>query len=205
MEQKKRVVVDGPIDPGKYMEASLRVLHLLKQPTEYNQSLPRLFLDLIAEQQWSTLMVRVAQRTYSLQHKGASWYETPDKDKPALAEALKASAVVNLDNSRFKKNTPPEELAQMAKDNLPRWRGVILECRPNVVVCGGTFDVVWKALGESKIWDTFSTGMQYFPDPGNPAVLYIQMPHPSAMYPAAMMHTFLAASAPEILSKAGAH
>ncbi len=193
-------VIDGPIDPETYKRASIRVLHLLKQPTQFNESLPRLFLDLITEKNWSMLMERVAQRTHCLQQNGVPWHDTPVKGDVALVEALKASAVVNLENAIFKKNTPLDELDKMALDNLPRWHNVILESKPDVVICGGTFDAVWKALGGPD-WKKFSTGMQYFTNPDCPTVLYVEMPHPSARYPAAMTHTFLAASTREILDK----
>lgn len=73
----------------------------------------------------------------------------------------------------------------------------MVECDPHLVVCGGTLDAAWKALGEPK-WGRFNTGMEYFKDPKSP-ILYIEMPHPSARYPVKMVHSFLAASTPEIL------
>ena len=196
----KESVKDGPIDPALYAQISPKILHLLKQPTTYNPSLPALFRELVEDSRWSMLMRRTAERSYCILNHFASWEEVSAAGDIALGNALRCSAVVNLANDDFKAGTSPEKVYEWARTRKARWHGQIKAYSPDIIICGGTFSAVWQALGRPDDWAETTTGMQYFQDPEVKGCTYIEMPHPSVRWPKAMVYTFLAASVPEILA-----
>lgn len=109
-----KCVDDGPIDANAYRKASIRVLHLLKQPTEYTPSLPALFREKMEEDDASTLIKRVAERSYCIQNNGVDWQALDSLSKTELGNALFQSAVVNLQNAAFASSTAPGSLDEMA-------------------------------------------------------------------------------------------
>ena len=195
-------VQDGPIDLVRYRQAPLKIMHLLKQPTEHNPSLPELFRELVAEGKWFPLILRVAQRSYCLLNAPSPWKQVAELPRETLAESLLCSAVVNLANDEFQRSTPINKMMEWARSKKDRWHGQVRTYEPDVVVCGGTCDAAWTALGKPE-WVKLSTGMECFHDPEIPSCLYVEMPHPSAQYPVKLVYTFLAAGVPEILAQCG--
>lgn len=199
-----KAVQDGPIDPKKYAQASVKILHLLKQPTEYNRSLPELFRELMAKEDWPTLMRRTAERSFCILNGGPSWREVLKARYSGLESAMLCSAVVNVVNDQFRASTDVDKLYDLAKTQKARWHGQIRKYKPDIVVCGGTFNPAWKALEKPEYYTT-SAGMEYFFDPGLVGCIYIEMPHPSVRYPMAMVYTYLAANVSEILTRRKRH
>ena len=205
-ESMGKEVQDGAVDPQAYESARPRIVHLLKQPTEYNPSLPQLIVRDIRGKSLGRLFRRMGERSYCLQSGGRPWAElTHEKEAPheLLSEALKRSAVVNVENRSCSKRTSGADLIRWALDNMRRWHTKIQELKPDIVVCGGTASAVWKAFGKraegkEHPWCRVSTGMWYFRDPEIAGCLYIAMPHPSARCPGNVVYTYLAASAREI-------
>ena len=185
---------------SRYGEGSVKVLHLLKQPTMDNPSMPKLVDDLTKREKlgWK-FMYRLAIRSYALQNGFLSYGEVKNESKHNLVLALQRSAIVNLENNEFSTSTDKEAVLDFAIRNKDRWYGKILELQPDFVVCGGTFDAVWRALDITEGGIT-QTGMKYFYDPEASGVVYLGMCHPSAHYPLGMKHTFLVESAKELYS-----
>ena len=121
-------------------------------------------------------------------------------DTQALGSALLMSGIVNLSDNEFSTTTSPDKVEEWAKGNKARWHGQIRKWQPRIVLCGGTFNPVWRALGKPE-WDKASTGTEYFLDPSVPGCVYVETPHPSARYPVRMVYTYLMASAGEILTR----
>ena len=191
-------VIDGPNDEKMYEKARPKVMHLLKQPTMYNPSLPELVQRIVRENKLGKkFMYRLALRSYGLLNSFAPWNQVSEQEEKILGEALLASAIVNLADDEFAPNTPSEKVYEWATRNLNHWHGQITKWRPRFIICGGTFDAVWKALDKPE-WFTASTGMEYFNDREVEGCTYLDAPHPTARYPVAMVHTYLMASAKEI-------
>jgi hypothetical protein len=166
-------VDDGPISKENYWkkENIIKVLHLLKEPTEQNDSIPNLVINKGLDILSTTLFRVSARRSHCIQNnKYPDWKTIKELEKQVLFDALKKSAVVNLskicrfDKERKEPRTTPRRLVfEFAKNYYERWFGKLQECKPNVVICGGTFDAVLKTL---KIKDEdikyTSTGMCCF-------------------------------------------
>lgn len=191
---------DGPNE--KYYEASLRVIHLLKQPTKEKPSLPELIREIVKDNKLGRkFMYRVAQRSYGLLHNFAPWEEVANQNNQILGEALLQSGIVNVVNDQCAKVTPQANLGGWAKQYINRWHGQIRECKPRLVVCGGTFSAIQGAFLQQERPKIASTGMKWFNDPELNKCTYLDAPHPTARYPLAMVYTYLMVSASEILEK----
>jgi len=189
---------DGPNE--KYYEASLRVIHLLKQPTKENPSLPDLIKEIVRENKLGRkFMYRVAQRSYGLLNDFESWKQVCKFESKALGEALLQSGIVNIRHDLCDNTTPQDNLVKWAKEYIERWHGQIKNCKPRLVVCGGTFRTVKQALQQQEQLQVASTGMKWFIDPVVEGCIYIDAPHPTARYPVAMVYTYIMTSAREIL------
>lgn len=198
----ENTVADGPND--KYYEASLKVIHLLKQPTKYNPSLPELIRQIVEHDDLGRrFMYRIAQRSYGLLYDFAPWNEVAKQSFQILGEALLKSGIVNIVDDQWASTTPIAKLGEWAKQYRAHWHGRIKECQPDVVVCGGTFDAVKNVLLEQKNTNAASTGMRWFNDPKVDKCIYLDAPHPTARWPVAMVYTYLMVSAKEILRSAG--
>ena len=190
-----------PVEDGansRYAESTVKVLHLLKQPTEDNPSMSRLVDNLVKDDALGRrFMYRLALRSYALQNGFLPYGEAEAASQQVLGEALQHSAIVNLENGAFAKSTERNTVKEFATQNRERWHAKVLELRPNFVVCGGTFNAVWQALCRPHC-STVRTGMEYFRDPDYPEGVYLDMCHPTARYPMAMVHTYLVESVKEL-------
>ena len=186
---------------SRYDESKVKVLHLLKQPTEDNALMSELVDDIVrAGKLGGKFMYRLALRSYALQNGCLAHQETRKISKQDLGNALQQSAIVNLENEKLARSTDKKKVFEFAErnENKERWHGKILKLQPHFVVCGGTFGAVRKALGSPKNQGTTETGMDYFREPGHHDIVYLDMCHPSARYPLAMQHTYLVESAKEL-------
>lgn len=193
-------VEDGALDPGRYQECRPRIAHLLKNPTQYTPSIPDLVRKAI-EKSGSVkgrLWLRLARRSYGLLNGFADWKDVCGLTRACLAESLLQVALVNV---AYDEDSTPSKavLGAWAKAKLARWHGRILAIMPNIVLCGGTFYPVWRSLGNPTCRSA-STGMRWFRDPEIKDCVYLDTTHPSHRYPVSMVHTYLMASARDILS-----
>ena len=196
-------VKDGPVVQERFSKASLplRIVHLLKQPTESNASLTELIQTLIQEDRLGKkFMYRLALRSYGLLHEFKSFLETQKVSTEELGESLLEVAIINLEKTALSRSTSPEDTKRFARDNRERWHGQIQEYQPHLILCGGTFSAVWSALDKPK-WQRASTGMGWFCDAEVPSCVYLDICHPTARYPLGMVHSYLMMSAKEILTK----
>lgn len=188
-----------PVEDGGnslYAESTVKVLHLLKQPTkEDNPSMSRLVDDLVeADNLGRKFMYRLALRSYALQNGFLPYGLAKGASQHILGEALRRSAIVNLENAASATSTERNAVKEYAIRNLQRWHRKVLDLRPDFVVCGGAFGAVWQALGRPDS-RTVRTGMKCFRDPDCLQAVYLDMCHPTARYPLAMAHTYLVESA----------
>ncbi|MCK4276923.1 MAG: hypothetical protein KAX78_10445 [Phycisphaerae bacterium] len=194
-------VKDGPVDQDRFSKAPLRIVHLLKQATEFNASFTELIERIVRENRLGKkFMYRLALRSYGLLHGFMSFRETEKVSDKELGESLLQVAIVNLEKIALSRSTSQEDTEKFARDNRERWHGQIQKCRPHLIVCGGTFTAVWRALDKPE-WHTASTGMDWFCDREVPSCVYLDMCHPTARYPLGMVHTYLMMSAKETLAK----
>lgn len=193
-------VKDGPNNEERYREASLKIIHLLKQPTRDSGSLPELVRGIVRDNKLGRkFMYRVAQRSFGLLNNFAPWKKACDQSDEALGKALLQSGIVNIVNDQCASSTPKSSLFELAEKYKERWYRQIRNWQPELVVCGGTFDAIIQVLKRKPI--KASTGMRWFKNSEVEQCIYLDAPHPTARYPVAMVYTYLMVSAREILGK----
>ena len=164
--ERGEVIPDGAVCRKAYFNASIRVVHLLKEATHGGALGPNL-LNTIYDNgtvKWRLWKV-TARRSYALQNQLPDWSDLP---ADAFGHALRISAVLNLNDTipygvegRYSSNDK-EVLAHA----LTRWdkrRAAILELKPSVVVCAGTYRLTrqlleeygerWEDKGEAMLWE----------------------------------------------------
>jgi hypothetical protein len=112
-----------------------------------------------------------------------------DPTDKELADALQASAVVNVMNEIGAATTDPDALLESARRARSMWEGEISLLAPTYVVCGGTYWVLEKlgALpGETR---TARSGMRYCR--GVSGATYLDFVHPANRIAHAMMYAWL--------------
>jgi hypothetical protein len=167
-------VEDGPLgrNEDKYQEQKIRVLHLLKNPTKCNKDM-REALDKYGVSAWFWKISAI--RTYFIitfyeKKKTLNWNDIKpilnDHRKLLYGEIIK-SAIVNLSKKPGNRTTMDEEVCRFAEQNFEEWFQQLLKYKPNVIICGGTFNAVFNTLkkkGYVKNEDKRNTlnGEQYF-------------------------------------------
>jgi len=204
-------VIDGPNNIEMYNAASLKIFHLLKQPTKYmplpehKPSLPELVQDIVKKvkekkQKLGKFMLRLAQRSYGLLNGFVLWEIVTMQGYENLGDALLKTGIVNIVDDKIAKETTKKFLQENTPKYKEHWHGQILKYKPDVVVCGGTFGAVCDTLG-AEYYET-STGMKWFKDPELENCVYLRVWHPSAWRkPVCRIHDLLMIGAKEILSK----
>jgi len=195
-------VEDGP--NKYYSKSNIKIIHLLKQPTKNTgKSLPKLIEEIVKDKLGRKFMYYLATRTYGLLNKFASWEETISKSDQVLGESLLKSGIINIEKKETVSTSNSAKVDKWAKDNKKCWHGQILKHKPDLVICGKTFNAVIKALNisKSKI-QTAPTGMRYFVDPDiDKQIIYLDTFHPTAWKPPReKVHNDLMASAEIILN-----
>lgn len=171
------VVSDGEACTEAYRNATQRIVHILKEPTDPSglgkQLLDNIRADgTVKERLWKV----TARRSYALQHNLPPW---PSLDPTEFGEALRASAIVNLNDtfpcgqlSRSRSRYP--ELLRMAKQRWEHRKAELDGLGPSIVVCGGTYDITVRLLAESG--ETVSDEGDLFFRRGVP---FVRAAHPS--------------------------
>jgi hypothetical protein len=181
-DSDNKPVEDGPLDPNKYRESQIKVLHLLKEPTEPNKSLrDALEKSGVSGPFWKVTAIRsyFIDNFWKTKNK-LTWKNIKTLTDEDLYKAVLNSAIVNVSKIRGGREISPARLLEFAKENFNMWFiKQLQEYKPHIVICGGTYDVVVKQCikkGISIEEDEISTGMKYFKTIG---AFFLDCWHPS--------------------------
>jgi len=172
-ESLEKIVDDGAVCEDLYRNEKCKIVHLLKEPTEKNESLAKVIKDsVIRDGRVKRGLFRVtARRSYCIQNGFPAWMELKGQESNYV-DALRRSAIVNMGPEPGGYSTEAERLEQLGTKWKKRWyEGKLKVLEPNIVICGGTFWVVVKTLkvAEEHLKQV-ATGMRYWVDPGLDAV-----------------------------------
>lgn len=186
------VVRDGANSLYPSPDTRYRVCHLLKNPTELRGSISSLVDCLVREHNLGrTFLFRVALRSYAVLNKLPTFSDLPLYATSQVEEALLRSSIVNLSKCDIVPNASPEQVRNWARNNRDEWLGQLQDLRPHVILCGGTFRAACEALEATSQVKTSRSGMKYIRLDGVPDATILDVCHPSARYPLAMVHTHL--------------
>lgn len=170
-------VPDGTILERAYLSAGLRILHWMKEPTKSLGIGPNTLDDADLNTgyvKWRIWRV-VARRTQALLLGLPAWENLVPRQ---FAQHLAAAAVLNMNDTipsgvenRFTTNN--RACLEMARSRWHVRRQKLLDLKPNIVICGGTFDMTKRLLhqtdeayedrGDSLVWQGIPFVRAYHP------------------------------------------
>ena len=216
MSQVPKGPMDGILSQEHWEEAEVKVLHLLKQPSEVikdSDGIEMTFQEQVEDQvhekreELHHWWEEIALRSAAVLYPNVGWKKATG-DVGLLRRALQSSAIVNICKD-YAKETDDKDVREWAKkysglDNEGCWERQIEDCKPTggkfyVILCGGltTFWAAYDSLRGKKLKRSkknyfLATGMRYFDLEG---ATWLALPHPSARnMMRGMIHTWLAAS-----------
>ncbi len=173
-----RTLADGPVERGLFERAGIRVVHLLKQgvtaqlqrglslPEQIRNDYPYL------QRKWKVSALRTLGIMAGLPPFGFVRRASPEK---VLWPAFRRSAVVNLVKVTGRTRIGRAELRTLAARASEVTERQVRELRPDIILCGGTYDVVAEFwFPNSDMWER-----DYYMSWGT--TLFVRARHPASM------------------------
>lgn len=148
----EQFVKGGVVDEAMYDSSEVKVLMLLKEVNdpeqEENWSLITLIQDQIHNLKFYPVWERVGEWSFGI----GQGFPPYQKIVGSLREANITEGLLNIATTNLKKSggtgeSDYEVLRKHAIDNKELWTKEIEIIRPDIVVCGGTFQIVQEILG----------------------------------------------------------
>ncbi|WP_071145255.1 uracil-DNA glycosylase family protein [Bacteroides ihuae] len=184
LDNNSHFVIDGIIDPEKYLNARYRILWVLKEANSETDSwsYPKKFKN----KEWLyrygksiPTLRRIIYTTYGIL-KDCEWSEIPDANNEKSFEPLQEIAIINIKKIPGGSNSNNNEIQKAYYDNQELLKQQIEAYNPNIVIFGNTLQYFFK----SDFDGLENTEKQYteygnaFHDTGDK--LYIHTWHPAA-------------------------
>ena len=182
-------IPDGIIDIKKYVNSDLKILWINKEVNSENDSDGWSLIDVIADMKtrfvakdgWSKTFSPLTYVVYGILN-NLVWDDIPNTNhKPEIAEVLQNIAYINL------KKLPGKEIAVNTELKLHLSKNEIVQKQiklfaPDVIICGGTFDLADGILEEiydgnyQKMKDKTENKMKFYYDDN---LIIVDAYHPS--------------------------
>jgi hypothetical protein len=197
---RKGFVADGLVDENVYSNSKHRTVFVLKEvnsPGDENWDLAAESLKYGAQGgTWSN----VARWVHGIRHlpEDIDWVEKYEStSKEFRANELRYASYINLKKSPGKGSSNISKLDRIAHEDSEFILKQIRLYDPQLVVCGGTGDILYELLNMKNSWKQTRRGVYFFMMDGRIPV--IGMPHPAARINANFMHYVLIDAVREIL------
>jgi len=186
-ERGGKFAPDGILDDVDWAHAPQKLLFLLKETNKYSGDIRKHIV-----QEWRAPWPFVAMWAYGLKNVKAS--RIPEfavaNDPRNYKPALESSAVMNLKKLTGVGSSIREELLEATKDDKDFINEELGIIQPDIIVCGGTFDIVNKIIQRDGLEHPIGPDRKCFL---SGKTLWIRFWHPSARYPHDMMYYGLTA------------
>jgi hypothetical protein len=160
------MVSDGIVDEETYAGSEVKILYILKEVHDDSGKGKWDLRDFLKDgapghgQTWNN----VARWQYGIENidREVSW-EMADKNLTDKRDIFRRIAAINLKKEAGTGVAHPEEIRKYAQQDRELLQRQIELCRPDVIVCCGTGDVVkeLQLAGDFKVWRTSITGVEY--------------------------------------------
>lgn len=176
-------VIDGIIDPEKYLNAKCRILWILKEPNTEHYSWS--FLEKFKNKDWLykygkrvPMLRRIIYTSYGIL-RDCQWSEIPDAKNEKSFEPLQEIALINIKKTPGGRFSRPSEIIKAFNENKKLLKLQINTYNPNIIIFGNTLRFFETAdFKDLKVAEKKCTqyGNVYY-DTGNK--LFINTWHPS--------------------------
>jgi hypothetical protein len=170
---------DGIIFEEKWNAARRKVLFLLKETNDFAGD----FRAEVRRKPW----LEIGFLAYGLQTLGADGTPTfrMARNESNWKDACLSSAIVNLKKLKGPASSKPEVIHEAAQRDRERIWEELAIVQPDIVVCGGTFDIFREVFSDLCRFQPVSPDEQCFL---HKTTLWLDFSHPGAIVPHYMMY-----------------
>lgn len=183
LDNDSHYVVDGIIEPEKYLNAKYRILWILKEANSESDSWS--YLEKFKDKEWLyrcgksiPTLKRIIYTTYGIL-RNCKWSEIPDASNEKSFEPLQEIAIINIKKIPGGSNSIGDEIQQAYYNNQELLKQQIDTYNPNVIIFGNTLQYFYKSdfEGLETAEKQYTEYGNVFYDTGNK--LYIHTWHPA--------------------------
>jgi hypothetical protein len=149
LDNNSHFVIDGIIEPEKYLNAKYRILWILKEANSETDSWS--YLEKFKDKEWLyrcgksiPTLKRIIYTTYGIL-RDCEWHEIPDANNEKSFEPLQEIAIINIKKIPGGSNSSSDEIQQAYYDNQELLKRQIKIYNPNVVIFGNTLQYFYKS------------------------------------------------------------
>ncbi len=176
-------VIDGIIEPEKYLKAKYRILWVLKEAN--SETVSWSYLENFKNKEWLfqcgksvPTLKRMIYTTYGIL-RDCEWSEIPDSSNEESFEPLQEIAIINIKKIPGGSISESNEIQQAYYDNQELLKRQIETYNPNVVIFGNTLQYFYKSDFdglEEAVKENTEYGNAFY---NTENILYIHTWHPA--------------------------
>ncbi len=150
--QGEKFSADGIVDLPSWQQADKKILVLLKETNDYSQDITDLIRQVVKKERttkefWGAMTFHtVGKWLYGLENFKNGTYPTLSEAKKYRKQALLNCAYMNLKKATGGSSTKNKELENATKRDAEYIKKEIEIINPNIVICGGTYNLVKKHI-----------------------------------------------------------
>jgi hypothetical protein len=173
----------GVVDEEAYSSGRPRLCFLLKEPNDPKQSLGWSMRQYLADQtkafdagtakHWQ-FSVNLGMWSYAARHPNDSYADACQGKSISLG--LKSLAMTNLKKSGGTGSSSLEEVMRVALETKDLWTQELTIMKPDLVVCGGTFNIAHQLLAPGRQAAIAPSGARFLDHEG---IRYLDFSHPA--------------------------
>lgn len=160
---------DGPVDDRRYLESKPRVLYLLKEVHEKDNTAQWDLRDFLTEHirsyetnnQVYQMWRHASKYLYGTYYNFPEWEEVNNIHHETLADCLRDAAFVNMKKTAGKASAIYKEIQRAGTDPNALWPKQIRLLEPELVLCGGNFWIAKNALKVKRVLGR-DDGLKFF-------------------------------------------
>lgn len=183
LDKESHFVIDGIIEPEKYLNAKYRILWILKEANSESNTWS--YLEKFKDKEWLCrcgksvpTLKRLIYTTYGIL-RDCKWSEIPDASNEKSFEPLQEIAIINIKKIPGGSISVGNEIQQAYYDNIELLKRQIETYDPNVVIFGNTLQFFYNSD-----FDGLETAEKQYTEYGNAFYdtgdkLYIHTWHPA--------------------------
>lgn len=149
LEKNSNYVIDGIIDPGKYLNSRFRILWVLKEANSETNSWS--YLEKFKDKEWLhwcgksiPTLKRMIYATYAIL-RDSEWHEIPDANDEKSFEPLQEIGIINIKKIPGGSSSEVNEIQEAYYENRELLTRQIKTYNANVVIFGNTLQYFYKS------------------------------------------------------------
>jgi len=157
---------DGVFNESKFKSSKVKILFLLKE-INGNENDSWDLREIVKDNTRSATWINAGKIHYILNNNYPHYNNILNLNEQEITQSINSIASINLSKKAGKGKANYSRIYKEATDKFRLWKTQIDIINPDIVICGGTFDIVQELFEKNKIIDKkeikeTSNGMNYF-------------------------------------------